>query len=140
MKITGKLSGNMSFDIDQNGHTIIVDSDVQFGGEGKGPSPKGLLISGLIGCTGMDVVSILRKMKVDFADLEITAETEYTDEHPRVFRDITLKYFLTGENLDISKVKRAVELSQTKYCGVSAMLSFNRVIKAEIFINGNKAS
>ena len=139
MKISGTQNGFLSFDIEQDGHHIIVDADEKVGGEGKGPSPKGLLISGLIGCTGMDVASILRKMKIEYNKLELSAETEYTENHPKVFKDIVLKYFIEGDsNLDIVKIKRAVELSMVKYCGVTEMLKKNSDIQYIIYLNGEE--
>lgn len=136
MKVTGTQNGFLSFDINQDGHHIIVDAGEKVGGEGKGPSPKGLLISGLVGCTGMDVASILRKMKIEYDKLEVSAETDYTEDHPKVFKDINLKYFIEGnKDLDKSKLKRAVELSMTKYCGVTEMLKKNSEINYQIYLN-----
>jgi len=133
-----KYSSKMSFEITQDDHKFFIDAHPEHGGEGKGPSPKGLLLSGLVGCTGMDVVSILVKMHAPFDDLEISAECDLSDDHPKVFKDITVKYFLTGSALDLEKVKRAVGLSMEKYCGVSAMLRKNSQIVPEIYFNGIK--
>lgn len=138
MVVTAKQSGNMSFDITQDGHTFIVDAKAEHGGENKGPSPKALLLSGLIGCTGMDVTSILRKMHQEYDSFNLEAESEYTDDHPKVFKDIKLRYIFEGSNLDSAKVTKAVKISEEKYCGVSAMLRVNRDIISEIIINGNK--
>ena len=79
MKVSGIQNGYLSFDIQQDGHHIIVDAVEEFGGEGKGPTPKGLLISGLVGCTGMDVASILRKMKIEY-EWQPTKIVDLTDE------------------------------------------------------------
>lgn len=139
MKVTGIQNGHLSFDIEQDGHHIIVDADKRVGGEGKGPSPKGLLISGLLGCTGMDTASILRKMHIEYDNLKLSAETEYTEDHPKVFKDITLKYYLEGDpDLDKAKIKRAVELSMTRYCGVTEMLKKNSDILYTIYLNGEE--
>ena len=139
MKVSGTQNGFLSFDIEQDGHHIIVDADEKVGGEGKGPSPKGLLISGLVGCTGMDVASILRKMKINYDKLELSAETEYTDVHPKVFKDIVMKYYVTGNpDLDRAKIKRAVELSMIRYCGVTEMLKKNSDIQYIIYLNGEE--
>ena len=138
MKVSAVKNGKMSFEISQDGHKFNVDADEKFGGTNKGPSPKGLLLSGLIGCTGMDVSAILSKMKIEYSNFSVEAETEYTDEHPKVFKDITIKYIFAGENIDPKKVKRAVELSETRYCGVSEMLRNNRKISSEIYINNEK--
>ena len=139
MKVSGTQNGFLSFDIQQDGHHVVVDADEKVGGEGKGPSPKGLLISGLVGCTGMDVASILRKMKIEYDNLELSAETEYTDVHPKVFKNILMKYFIEGDpNIDTAKIKRAVELSMTKYCGVTEMLKKNSDIEYIIYLNGEE--
>jgi putative redox protein len=136
MKVTGTQNGYLSFDIQQDGYQIVVDASDKVGGENKGPTPKGLLISGLIGCTGMDVASILRKMKIDYDKLELSAETELTEDHPKVFKEITVNYYLEGDpDMDKAKIIRAVELSMTKYCGVTEMLKKNSDINYSIYLN-----
>nr|WP_321403188.1 OsmC family protein [uncultured Desulfobacter sp.] len=103
MKISGKKNGKLAFDIKHDSYTYTLDAPETIGGEGKGPSPKGLLLSGLIGCTGIDVAMILGKMRVEIQDLEITAQTELTDQQPSVFKDITLSYHITGDEKDAKK-------------------------------------
>lgn len=100
----------------------------------NGFSPKALLLSGLAGCTGVDVVDVLEKMRVPFSDLAIDAEAEQTDEHPRVFKFITLTYRIKTGKENSEKVKKAVDLSLEKYCGVAAMLRKNSRIQYEIII------
>ncbi|OIR08288.1 hypothetical protein GALL_94560 [mine drainage metagenome] len=85
-------------------------------------SPKQLLLASLCGCSGMDVVSILDKMKVKYSKIEISAEAEQTDTQPKVFIDVKMIYKADVNIADIDKLNRAVELSHEKYCGVSAML------------------
>ncbi|MGN6165168.1 MAG: OsmC family protein [Flavisolibacter sp.] len=101
----------------------------------NGFSPKALLLSGLAGCTGVDVVDILEKMRVPFADLQIDAEAEQTDEPPKVFKFITLTYRIRTGKENYDKVKKAIELSLEKYCGVAAMLRKNSRIDYEIVIS-----
>jgi len=101
---------------------------------GKAATPKQFVLMGLIGCTGMDVVSILNKMRVKFQDFSVEAQAEFSDEHPKVFVKIDLTYKIKGENLDRSKVEKAVELSMDKYCGVSAMLRKSAEINSQILI------
>ncbi len=98
------------------------------GNRKEGPNPKALLLSAIAACSGIDVVDILEKMRVEFSDLTIDVETEQTTEHPRVFKDIWVTYKIktAGENED--KVKKAIDLSLEKYCGVSAMLKKNSPI------------
>ena len=101
-------------------------------GDDSAPGPKELVLSGLASCTGMDVVSLLRKMRVDFTGLEIQIETQLTEEHPRVFDEINMKYIVSGKDLDQAKVEKAITLSYDRYCGVSAMLKKNRPITYSI--------
>jgi len=138
MKISGKRTGKLAFEINQDSYTYTLDAPESVGGEGKGPSPKGLLLSGLIGCTGIDVAMILGKMRVEIQDLEITAQTELTDQQPSVFKEITLSYHITGSEKDAKKIKRAVSMSMETYCGVSAMLEKHSPILHNIYLNGNQ--
>ena len=100
----------------------------------NGMSPKALLLSGLAGCTAIDIVDILGKMHVAFSGLEVTAETTQTDEHPKVFKEIMLTYSIRTEVAYIEKVKKAIDLSLEKYCGVAAMLRKNAPINYKLVI------
>lgn len=113
---------DMHFESDLLGHTIKIDADEKFGGKNRGPIPKPLLLVALGGCTGMDVISILNKMRVDYKDFSVKVSGETTDEHPIVYKSIHIIYEIKGDNLPYSKIKKAVDLSQEQYCGVSAML------------------
>ncbi len=121
-KISAKLKGNMGFEMDLDGHTLITDASGKIGGNNLGPRPKQLLLSGLIGCTGIDIMSILRKMKVELEDFNIEVEADNTEEHPKVYENIHLTFKFKGKNLPKKQIEKAVSLSQEKYCGVSAML------------------
>jgi putative redox protein len=127
---------NMSFNVELNGHNFIIDATDKVGGKDQGPRPKGLLLSALGGCTGMDVVSILKKMKVDNYKLEIIVDANETTEHPKYYDKITIDYVFEGENLPIAKIKKAVNLSETRYCGVSEMLRKSSKIENIIHVNG----
>jgi len=105
-----------------SGHGLVTDTSVEFGGADTAPSPMELVILGLIGCTGVDVSSILESMREPLRGLEVKATYERSETHPRVFTKIHLVYSLQGD-LDEKKVKRAIALSETKYCSVSAMLT-----------------
>ncbi len=126
----------MAFDAELDGFTIAMDADPAVGGQGRGPKPKGLTLVSLGGCTAMDVISILRKMKQDVTGLEIEVDSVLAGEHPKKFDLITVRYQLTGNELDAGRVKRAVQLSNTRYCGVNASLAPGVEIRSEIFING----
>ena len=113
----------MAFETMMGEHKVVVDADPQFGGEEKGPLPKPLLLNSLAGCTGMDVVSLLKKMRVEFSDLSIKIEANLTDEHPKYYDKIHLIYSIKAKEEDRAKVEKAVNYSQERYCGVSFMLA-----------------
>jgi len=138
MEVNVEWLGNMAFEAYQNGHSITLDASEKVGGENKGSSPKALLLSGLAGCTGMDVVSILKKMKVADFKLNIKVTADSTDEHPKIFKNIVLNYDFSGDNLPWGKLEKAVDLSETRYCGVSAMLRKSADISSVITINGER--
>lgn len=121
-RVNVQWTGEMAFDAEVNDHHIIFDADEMVGGSNKGPRPKAMLLAGLAGCTGMDVISILRKMRVDPEYFNIHVEGSLTEEHPKVYDRIHIVYEFKGENLPMDKLQKAVELSQERYCGVSAML------------------
>ena len=104
------------------GAAITMDARQEHGGQGTGPSPMETVLLALGGCTGMDVIDVLKKMRAPIDGLEIRITAERAEEHPRVFTRIALEYVFTGAELRPDQVTRAVELSQTRYCSVSAML------------------
>lgn len=120
-KIEAKWNGKMGFDIDIQGHKIRVDADESVGGENSGPTPKPLMLASLAGCTGMDVVSILKKMRVEYDDLSIGVKGGLNDEHPKKYNDMVIVYDFYGQNIDREKVEKAIKMSQDKYCGVYAV-------------------
>lgn len=128
-------AGKMKFDTEVNGHHIILDAAEDVGGENAGPRPKALMLSALAGCTGMDVISILKKMKVEPENFNIKIEADLTDEHPKVYSKVHIIYEFKGKNLEIEKLQKAIELSQEKYCGVSAMYRKAMDVSYEIVIN-----
>lgn len=132
MKTVTNWKAGMTFESHFNQHKINLDTSTAGGGADTGFSPKALILSGLAGCTGMDVVDILVKMRVKFTDFEIIANAEQTEEHPRVFIDFNLTYRLKTDAANLDKVKKAIDLSMDKYCGVSAMLRKHAPIKYTI--------
>jgi putative redox protein len=121
-KISSQWLSKMTFEASVNGHSVTMDADSSVGGEDRGPRPKPLLLVSLAGCTGMDVISLLNKMRVSFSGLKINVSGELTEEHPKIYKKIHIAYIITGKDIDKAKVEKAVVLSQDKYCGVSAML------------------
>jgi putative redox protein len=122
MKTSTKWKHDGVFESRQEGSdkSIIIDTDKK-----QGPGPKSLLLSGLAGCSGIDVVDILKKQRVEFSDFSIDVESETTADHPKVFKDISVIYSIRTDPANENKVKKAIELSLDKYCGVSAMLKKN---------------
>jgi putative redox protein len=104
-------------------HWVMMDGGPMFGGSEAASSPKELLLFALGGCTAMDVIPILKKKRVPLEGFEIHLSGNTRDEHPQVFTDIHVEYVFYGENINPQDVERAIELSTTKYCSVSAMLS-----------------
>ena len=129
MKVITTWMKNREFESKQETNTIKLDGDKQ-----NGFGPKALLLAGLAGCSGIDVIDILEKMKVEFSHFTIDAEAGQTEEHPKVFKDILITYRLKTTSDNEIKVKKAIELSLDKYCGVSAMLKKNSHIDYKLII------
>lgn len=111
----------MKFDALVSGHHhVVMDALPDVGGEDSGPRPKELMLASLAGCTGMDVISILKKMRVEVEAFDMDIVADITEEHPKHYTAMHIIYKLKGKNIDPEKVKKAVDLSQEKYCGVSA--------------------
>jgi putative redox protein len=119
--IRTEWKGNMAFEADVNGHKIMMDATVEGGGNDSGPTPKKLQLVALSGCTGMDVVSILKKMRVDIEKCEIEVQGDVAEEHPKYYTNMHVIYEFTGKNLPIEKLEKAVNMSQKTYCGVSTL-------------------
>lgn len=132
--VTTKWLDKMAFATEVNGHTIILDAESTAGGEDRGPRPKLLMLSALGGCTGMDVVSILKKMRVEFDQVSVTVEGDLTEDHPKHFITMHIIYEFTGKDLPMDKLKKAVSLSEEKYCGVRAVYKKAVDITSEIRI------
>ncbi len=105
-----------------SGYTIQMDADPSVGGDDSGFRPMELLLTGLGGCTAMDVISILRKKRQDVTGFEVKLDARRAKDHPHVFTHITVHYVVRGRNVDPKAIARAIELSETKYCPAQAML------------------
>lgn len=125
----------MAFEAEVNGFKIMLDAKSEHGGSEKGPRPKPLMMVALAGCTGMDVVSILKKMRVELDNLSVHVEGELSDEHPKRFTHMHIIYEFTGKDLPLEKLEKAIGLSQERYCGVSASYKDVMEITYEIRIN-----
>lgn len=133
-QVTGKWIKNMAFEANVNNHKLIIDAVPEVGGNDMGPRPKELMLASLLGCTGMDVISILNKMRVDVQSFDIDVQAEVTEEHPKHYTAMHIIYKFKGNNLELDKLKKAVDLSQDRYCGVSAVYKKTMNLTYEIQI------
>lgn len=124
----------LAFEADVNGFKIPLDGDPASGGQNFGPRPKPLTLVSLAGCTGMDVISILKKMRIEPEYFNIAVEGDLTEEHPKFYQKIHVIYELKGQSVEYEKVEKAVTLSRDRYCGVYAMLRHGAEITYEIRI------
>ena len=117
--VTIEWLGNMAFETEMDGHKITLDASTEVGGENRGPRPKPFMLLALAGCTGMDVISILKKMRVSVNRMNVAVSGEMTEEHPKHFQSMHITYTFFGKQLPGDKIQKAVDLSQERYCGVS---------------------
>ena len=138
MKHVIKMSwkDNVAFESDIDGHKLIVDASKEGGGNNLGPRPKKLMLSALAGCTGIDVIMILKKMKVVPDSFDVIVEGDLTEGHPLKYTKMKVIYQFKGKDLPMEKLERAVQLSQEKYCGVSAVYRDAMELDSEIRIVG----
>lgn len=132
-KVTWK--SGLSFDgTGGSGFSVPLGTSAANGGNDDGMRPMELLLVGLAGCTGMDVISILEKKRQEVTGFEVRVQGERASDHPKIFTDITIEFVVTGKNIDQTAVERAVELSSTKYCSAEAMLGKAARIQHKITI------
>ena len=124
----------VAFEGDMDGHKIIVDATKEVGGSDLGPRPKKFMLTALAGCTGIDVIMILKKMKVEVEAFNVIIEADVTEEHPKHYNKMKVIYQFKGKNLPIEKLEKAVKLSETTYCGVTAVYRKAMDMESEIRI------
>jgi len=112
--VTAKWLNNMAFEAEVNGHKIILDAEPEVGGENRGPRPKPFMLTALGGCTAMDVISILKKMRVEVEKFNVLVEGDLTEEHPKQFYKMHVIYEFTGKNIPLDKLQKAVNLSEER--------------------------
>ncbi len=135
--ISTKWKGGMAFESNNpSGLNFTIDASPDDGGEGAGFRPKELMLSSLEGCSGLDVASLIKKMKLEVDDFHIETIANLTDEHPKYYDSVVIEYHFHGNNLNEGKLQRAVDLSVEKYCGVMEM--FRRFASLEIKTIFNK--
>ncbi len=118
--IKAQWLNDLSFETEVDGHKIYMDTAVEHGGKNLGPRPKLMMMVALAGCTGMDVASILKKMRENVEEFSVEVEGDVTEEHPKRFAGMKVIYKVKGKGINRKNVEKAVKLSSEKYCGVSA--------------------
>lgn len=124
----------VAFETDMDGHKVIIDASEETGGSDLGPRPKKLMLTALAGCTGIDVIMILKKMKVEPEAFNVIVEADVTEEHPKYYHKAKIVYQFKGKDLPVDKLERAVKLSEDKYCGVTAVYKKVMEMESEIRI------
>ncbi|SHI77317.1 OsmC family protein [Flavobacterium haoranii] len=129
--VTTTWKGKMQFEsTNPSGETFLINAAAENGREGAGLRPKAMILSALAGCSGLDVASLIEKMKLEVEDFKIETIANLTEEHPKVYDAVTVEYHFYGNNLNEAKLQRAVDLSVEKYCGVMEM--FRQFAKIDI--------
>lgn len=132
--ISAKWLNGLAFEAEVDGHKIYMDSAMEHGGKNTGPRPKPLMMVALAGCTAMDVAAILRKMKVELEEFTVDVEGDVSEDHPKRFLGMKVVYRVKGKDIKRENIEKAVNLSSTRYCGVSANYSKAFPISYEILI------
>lgn len=122
----------LAFEADVDGHKVILDATEEAGGSDLGPRPKKMMLTALAGCTGVDVIMILKKMKVDVEAFNVIVEADVTEEHPKHYYKMKVIYQFKGKDLPMEKLQKAVNLSEEKYCGVTAAYRKGMEMSTEI--------
>lgn len=132
-KVVTTWKQNLQFESDNpSGLTLTMDANEDVGGDGNGLRPKALMLSSLAGCSGIDVASLLKKMRVEVDSFHIDVEGELTEEHPKYYHQVSVDYHFYGTNLQKDKIEKAVNLSVERYCGVMEMFRHFAKMKIEI--------
>jgi len=134
-EIETQWMGKMQFNALVNGHTIIMDAPERVGGEDNGPIPKPFVLTALSGCTGMDVIALLRKQAIELSDLNIKVSGEISKQQPIVYTSIHIVYELKGNEAYMQPALDVITLSQEKICGVSNMLKRIMPVTWEVVYN-----
>ncbi|MDG1508203.1 MAG: OsmC family protein [Flavobacteriaceae bacterium] len=134
--VTTVWKENMLFESDNpSGHSVLIDTSSENGGENKGLGPKALMLSSLAGCSGLDVVSLLKKMRAEVADFKMVVHAELTEEHPKYYHKVAVEYHFYGSNLQEDKINKAVKLSIDQYCGVMEMFRQFAKVTTEVYLH-----
>ena len=136
-KVTTTWKNKMLLESDNPlGKNLLMESGPDSGGSNQGLSPKALMLSSLGGCTGLDLLSLLKKMRVEIEDFKVIVNGELTEEHPKYYDKVSIDYYFTGTDLNKEKIKKVVSLSEERYCGVIKM--FRAFAEVTIAIHFNE--
>ena len=140
VQVSTKWLGEMRFEsTNPSGHNLFIDAGEENGGKSEGYRPKALMLSGLAGCSGLDVAALIKKMKLDVDDFKIDIEANLTEEHPKFYDKVAMHFHFYGSNLNEKKLQRAVDLSIEKYCGVMEMFRQFSKLDIETYFHTSKA-
>ncbi|MNK07820.1 hypothetical protein D3C87_257400 [compost metagenome] len=128
--------GGLAFEAQMRGHKVMLDTK----DADQGPTPKEILLASICACSGIDVASILQKMRVHLESCVISSETDTTTTYPSIFTEVKIIYDIKGSDIKVDQAVKAVTLSMTKYCGVSAMVVKAVPLKYEVILNGEKVA
>ena len=132
---TATLVQDMQFMVEMgSGHALVIDASPKVGGKDSGPRPMELMAASIVGGTGMDVISILRKMREKVTSLKVHVNAQSAEDHPKKLTSIHITYTLMGFNLDEKKVQQAINLSETRYCPAMASLRPGAPITSEFVL------
>ena len=135
-KVTTTWKNKMLLESDNPlGKNLLMESGPDSGGSNQGLSPKALMLSSLGGCTGLDLLSLLKKMRVEIEDFKVIVNGELTEEHPKYYDKVSIDYYFTGTDLNEEKIKKVVFLSEERYCGVIKMFRAFAEVTIAIHIN-----
>ena len=135
-KVTTHWKGNLQFESDNpNGKTVFMDTSTEHGGHNSGLSPKAMMLSALAGCSGLDVIMLLDKMKVKISDFSMDTQGELTDEHPKYYSKVHMIYRFYSAEPKKDKIEKAVQLSIDKYCGVMEMFRQFADVTTEVYLH-----
>lgn len=134
MKTTVTLQEGMHFSAELNGHTFSIDAPESSGGQDKGPRPKPLMLTALAGCTAMDVIWLLRKMRAEPERFSVEVESELSETDPKVFTHATITYRLSGGAVTQEKAEKAAAMSQKNMCGVTTMLKATMPVDYKVIV------
>lgn len=129
---------NFTFETKIRDHVFKMDTQVSAGGDNKGPSPKEMMLAGIVGCTAMDIIALLKKHNMVPTKLSLSGDAEPRTSHPKIFTGVDILFDAEGDNISAEKLLEAAHLSLTKFCGVSAMVSKVVPIRYEVKLNGKK--